>query len=184
MARKMPNFNGFTLADIEKANGNVIPSIAIDKEISANVEDSNAINRNVKNNIAKKSNDKNNTAKDEGKSTTDSKRKIDIDDTAPRKEAMTVSLGSVKGNIDKDNIAINSNANIGKPQKINQALFSAVRDHLYKLLGDGDSAEVKFAEVVADLDINPHSFYKYLRILRETDFIVKQLRYSTEIRRR
>jgi hypothetical protein len=69
-------------------------------------------------------------------------------------------------------------------RNVNRALFARVREYLYKLLGDNESVEVKFSEVINDMNINPHSFYKYLQILRETDFAIKKLRYSTEIRRR
>jgi hypothetical protein len=145
MARKAPNFNGFTLKDIAKANSRI----------------SNAILNNAKNSTAKDDN----VLKIVDYKTNDIPPKIDSN--------------NAKHSNAKNSIAINDAA-----KNVNQALFSRVKDYLYGLLGDKESVEVKLNEIIDDLSINPHSFYRYLKMLRETDFIVVKLRYSTKISRR
>ena len=143
MAKRMPKFEGFALADIAEAN----------------IEEQNS---NVKNGNAKNS--------------------IAILKTKPVKMKSQNSITDISNAINSSDKFNNDKNSIAK--NVNQALFARVRDYLYQLLGNNDSVEVKFGEVIKELDINPHSFYKYMRTLKETDFIVTKLRYSTEITKR
>jgi hypothetical protein len=165
MARKAPNFGGFTLEDIAKANeGN-----SIVKNSNANI--STAINSNAENDSAIRVIDYKTTnisLQDNNSNANNSNAKNDT--TA---EILDYKTNHISPKTD------NSNA-----KNVNQALFARVKNYLYGLLGDKESVEVKFSDVIKDLAINPHSFYKYLQTLRETDFIITQLRHSTEIRRR
>jgi hypothetical protein len=237
MARKVPNFSGFTLEDIAKANAgnnNAINSTAKNEDQFIN-QNGNSIakfdtndmealngNSNANNNIASKdvinSTAKNNTAKKKTslpKSKRNSIAKLstnesealnrnsnaDIDiaskdvinsitknNTAKKKNSLPKSKESSITKLSTDEPgALNENSNANNdtaPRNVNQALFSRVKDYLYRLLGDNESVEVKLNEVIKNLNINPHSFYKYLQTLRKTDFTVVKLRYSTEIRRR
>jgi hypothetical protein len=165
MARKAPNFNGFSLKDIAKANEeNSIGNFSTAKNNNAN----------------------NNTAVN---STAENEAAVNFIDHKTDHISKTLENSNAVNSIAKNSNVIDSNVKnsnvINSPAKnVNQALFVRVKNYLYGLLGDKESVEVKFSEIIKDLAINPHSFYKYLQTLRETDFIVTQLRHSTEIKRR
>lgn len=143
MAKKAPNFSGFTLEDIAQANA------GLEKE-----------NSNAKSSMIEKK-------KRQQIKTKNSIAKVD-----------TTNTENISSN-NKNSIANSSNA-----KNVNQALFNRVRGYIYDLLGDQKSVEVKFSEIIKNLDINPHSFYKYMRIMKETDFTITKLRYSTEIQKK
>jgi hypothetical protein len=90
----------------------------------------------------------------------------------------------------KHGITNNSNATIGNtinsPNKriYNTVQFKMIRDYLYAALGNSDRAEIKLSVMTQELGINSKTLYKHLKNLRETEFVVTKLQYSTEIRRR
>jgi hypothetical protein len=59
-----------------------------------------------------------------------------------------------------------------------------IRDYLNAALGDNERVEIKLSVMENDLDINPKTLYKHLKILRETEFYITKLQYCTEIKRR
>jgi hypothetical protein len=185
MARKAPNFGGFTLEDIAKANiGNDNAKNSIAKETPQ--KEDKAVSSRTKKSKSQNSIAENNITAGENAVTSqkiNSNANIDNAINSIAENNITKREGSsIRQKEDSNaitNIAIKDMA-----KNVNQALFSRVREHLYKLLGDDESVEIKLNEVIKDLNINPHSFYKYLRTLRETDFTVVKLRYSTEIKRR
>jgi DNA-binding transcriptional ArsR family regulator len=59
-----------------------------------------------------------------------------------------------------------------------------IRDYLNKALGDEERVEIKLSDMGRALDISDKTIYSHLKVLRQTEFVIKKLRYSTEIRRR
>jgi hypothetical protein len=207
MAKKTPNFGGLSLKDVARANTETDNKNSIAK---SNIKISSADPfDDVKNSNANTSNAKKRTTKithlDKVNSITENNNAELPPDIYSNAQNSNASIGNLTVEGTEKSIAqisiatndipvantnaIKSNANnsiiknnIAK--NVNQALFARVRDYFYNLLGDNESVEVKFSEVIQNLEINPHSFYKYFRTLRETDFVVTKLRYSTEIRKR
>jgi hypothetical protein len=78
-----------------------------------------------------------------------------------------------------------SNANKGNTKKgYNTVQFKLIRDYLNAALGDNERVEIKLSIMGQELGINPKTLYKHLKKLRETEFYITKLQYSTEIRRR
>jgi predicted ArsR family transcriptional regulator len=71
-----------------------------------------------------------------------------------------------------------------KNKKSRPLHFRIVRDYLYAALGDADRVEIKLSVMGEELGISPKTLYKHLKTLRETEFILTKLQFSTEIRRR
>lgn len=67
---------------------------------------------------------------------------------------------------------------------VNRGLHQLIREYLYSALGNNAQTELKLADMGKDLGITSGTLYKHLKILRETEFIITKLRYSTKIEKR
>jgi hypothetical protein len=84
-----------------------------------------------------------------------------------------------------DSAANVPNTNKGNTKKgYNTVQFKLIRDNLNAALGDNERVEIKLSVMGQELGINPKTLYKHLKTLRETEFYITKLQYSTEIRRR
>ncbi|GHV37974.1 hypothetical protein FACS1894187_16020 [Synergistales bacterium] len=62
--------------------------------------------------------------------------------------------------------------------------FDMVRDYLRGVLDGTDHAEIKIHEMAREININFKTVCKYLKILRNTEFIITRFQYGLEVRRR
>jgi hypothetical protein len=84
-----------------------------------------------------------------------------------------------------DSTANSSNSSKGNTNKGYSTLqFKLIRDYLNAALGDNERVEIKLSVMGQELGVNPKTLYKHLKTLRETEFYITKLQYSTEIRRR
>jgi hypothetical protein len=68
--------------------------------------------------------------------------------------------------------------------KGNALYLSVIRDYLERALGGEDRVEIKIKDMEKNLGISKNALYRHLRTLRETEFFITKLRFSTEIKRR
>ena len=189
MPRKVP-FKKVSVEEIKNSNAHlsndeiIVASSSIDSI-------SNVINNNADNNIDTFINDNvSNGTIDNALQSNDNNSIADvIIDISSNDNVSIDTINNALNNIDNknnadDNIDITSIDNVSIAPKINKIMFSHVRSHFYKLLGDNDKIEVKCQEIIIELGINAHTFYKYLKILKETDFVITKMRYGTVIARR
>jgi hypothetical protein len=111
------------------------------------------------------------------------KRKIDF--TGPSVQELGLEINNNNATIGN---AINGNTNntstvYGNTKK-NNVYVKLIRDYLNAALGNKERAEIKLSVMVQELGINPKTLYKHLLTLRVTEFTIKKLRYSTEIKRK
>jgi hypothetical protein len=66
----------------------------------------------------------------------------------------------------------------------NALFLSVIRDYLNRALGDADRVEIKIKDMEEDLGISKNALYRHLRTLRDTEFFITKLRFSTELKRR
>jgi uncharacterized protein YfcZ (UPF0381/DUF406 family) len=117
-----------------------------------------------------------------------SKRRKEVaDSTVCKRQAVeTVIEARENTNQVKKSNAINANAEKEASITTKKESFHrrAIRNYLNNVLGDKDSAEFKISKMQQDLDITLKTVYKHLRYLRTTEFEIKQLRYTSLLRRR
>ena len=66
----------------------------------------------------------------------------------------------------------------------NTVQFKLIRDYLYNVLGKAERVEIKLSVMCQELEINPKTFYKHLKTLRESEFVITKLQYSTEVKKK
>jgi hypothetical protein len=59
-----------------------------------------------------------------------------------------------------------------------------IRDYLSRALGTQESVVIKLSQMKEDLEITEKTLYFHLKVLRQTEFEIKKLRYGTEVKRR
>ena len=93
-----------------------------------------------------------------------------------------------KINVDENNIIekeADETSLVETPKPKKETLhFKAIRDYLNKLLGDQEEIEVKLTVVQNELGITGVTFYKHLKVLRDTEFEIKKKRYITSVKRK
>jgi hypothetical protein len=79
---------------------------------------------------------------------------------------------------------IANNRSARSPENLFTANRNAIREYLYNALGNQESAFIRLADISENLNINMNTLYRHLKVLRETDFMLKKVFNGTEIRRR
>ena len=96
------------------------------------------------------------------------------------------SIGNVNSDIgiaNNDNAVIASTNNNNAKKSYNTVQIKLIRNYIETALGGKDRTEIKISEMINELGINPKTVYKHLKTLRNTEYILTQLQYSTEITR-
>ena len=178
MAKKKVSFDELSLENVRKANvtngdKNITNTHLSNTQIS-NVSNDSAMNDLRNDNVTNDSQSASNVQESNIVSDNSIENIRNIDSAKDDKNI---------ANTHSTNTQNSTTPNTNDVKGVNYSIFSRVREHIYKLLGDKNQVEVKLSELIKELKVNANAFYRYLKILRETDFVVKKLRYSTEISR-
>ena len=110
---------------------------------------------------------------------------ITVNANAEKDNTGIQNAGLSNNGITKNGIGNNTNTINGVAKKhYNTVQFKLIRDYLYNVLGTSERVEIKLSIMCQELEINPKTFYKHLKTLRESEFVITKLQYGTEIRKK
>jgi ribosomal protein S3 len=84
----------------------------------------------------------------------------------------------------KNSVAHTNNAKNPYAKEPENLHRRAIREYLEKTLGDQKLVEFKISKMQQDLGITMQTLYKHLRVLREKEYDIKPLQYSSLLKRK
>jgi hypothetical protein len=118
----------------------------------------------------------------------------DIGNTTTAITDMTITdeAATVEVNLSKEKDSDRQNNPDGKksaqtPEDIrgkSSVYMRLIRDYLEKVLDGNPIAYFKISQMTKDLGINPKTIFKYLKILRQSEYEIKREQFGTTIRKR
>jgi predicted GTPase len=104
----------------------------------------------------------------------------------PRVEAVATGAGknSVSVALLNENITVTTASPVTPSPRRESVYRKMIRDYLNRALGDNESVVIKLLDMKNNLEITDKTLYGHLKVLRQTEFEIKKLRYGTEVKRR
>jgi predicted transcriptional regulator YheO len=103
------------------------------------------------------------------------------DKTEEEKQIANPSQSVTKRNSDA---VSNINRSARSPKNLLATNRKAITDYLNNALADQEVVVIKLCDIADSLGINMNTLYRHLKIIRDTDFVIKKVFNGTEIRRR